>query len=108
MELTLSPQARRVLERLGSGGDLGRSIERLAAEAVRLGLRQCVEAVGEFEARYGSSFEQFATAWKAGRIRVAHSHRVERDYMEWEARTIEREELLAMVRELAGASSGGD
>ena len=63
MALTLSPQARRVLEQLGSGGDLGRSIERLAAEAVRLRLRQCVEALGEFEARYGSSFEQFAAAW---------------------------------------------
>ena len=108
MELTLSDRARRILERLGSGGDLGRSIERLAAEALRLRLRQCVEGVGEFEARYGLSFEQFGTAWKAGRIQDAHSHRVERDYMEWEARAMEREELLAMIRELAGASSGGD
>ena len=108
MELTLSDQARRILERLGSGGDLGRSIERLAAEALRLRLRQCVEAVGEFEARYGLSFEQFGAAWKAGRIQEAHSHRVERDYMEWEARAMEREELLAMIRELAGAFPGGD
>ena len=56
MELTLSDQARRILERLGSGGDLGRSIERLAAEALRLRLRECVEGVGEFEARYGLNF----------------------------------------------------
>mgnify|MGYP001451703756 CR=1 FL=1 len=35
----------------------------------------------------------------AGPHRVSHS--VERDYMEWEALTMERRELLALIRELS-------
>jgi len=32
---------------------------------------------------------------------TAFSHRVERDFMEWEALTMERRELLDLIRELA-------
>lgn len=104
MELQLSERARRALSRLRPESDLAESIEAIALDALRMRLRECVEKIGGFEARYGRGFEQFAADWSSGRLANRSSHPVERDYMEWEALTIERQELLDLVHEFAGPS----
>ena len=101
MELQLSERAQRVLQKLQPGSDLASSIEAVTLDAVRMRLREVTDHVGEFESRYGSAFDQFAIEWKAGRIPDRFSHRKERDFMEWEALTMERQELLALIRELS-------
>ncbi len=101
--IQVSERARRALEALAPGGDLAGSIEAVALDALRLRLRQCVDEIGSFEARYGATFEQWATDWQAGAIPDARSHGVERDYMEWEALTMERQELLGLIREFTAA-----
>lgn len=100
MEIQVSERARRALEALEPGADLARSIEAVALDALRLRLRQCVDEIGAFEARYGATFEQWAIDWQGGEISGARSQRVERDYMEWEALAMERKELLGLIREL--------
>ena len=104
MNLQLSERARRVLSRLRPESDLAESIEAIAIDALRMRLRECIEKIGGFEARYGRGFEQFAADWKSGRLADRYSHPLERDYMEWEALTIERQELLDLIHELAGPS----
>ena len=101
MEVELSERARRVLQTLQPASDLGGSIEAVTLDALRLRLRQCVDETGAYEARYGCAFEQFAADWNAGLVPDRVSHSVERAYMEWEALTMERRELLALIRELS-------
>ena len=100
MELQLSERAQRVLRKLQPAPDLARSIEAVALDAVRMRVRDVVDQIGDFEARYGRTFEAFATDWNKGRIAAPFSHRTERDFMEWEALTMERQELLDLIREL--------
>jgi len=110
MEPHISERARRVLGRLASTEDLDAAIEELAAEVLRARLRQRIEEIGELEAKHGCPFEQFAADWKAGRIPDRSSHAAEREYMEWEALTMERQELLGelqgLLRDLTRSSGG--
>lgn len=101
MDVQLSERAQRVLRKLQPAADLGRSIEAVALDALRLRLRDVVDQLGIFEARYGRSFEQFAADWKAGRVADRFSHRIERDFMDWEALVMERQELLQLIQELS-------
>jgi len=77
------------------------SIEAVTLDAVRMRLRDVVDQLGAFEARHGRTFEQFAADWDAGRVADRFSHRIERDFKEWEALTMERQELLDLIRELS-------
>jgi hypothetical protein len=101
MEVQLSERAERVLRKLQPAGDLAKSIEAVTLEALRMRLRDVVDQIGAFEALHGRPFGQFAADWNAGHIAAPFSHRVERDFMEWEALILERQELLALIRELA-------
>ena len=101
MEVQLSERAQRALRRLQPAADLSGSIEAVTLDAVRLRLRDVAELLSGFEARYGRTFEEFAVDWKAGRIADRFSHRSERDFMEWEALTMERRELLDLIRDLS-------
>ncbi len=101
MQVELSERAQRVLRKLQPATDLAGSIEAVALDALRMRLRDVAEQLSGFEARHGRTFEQFAADWNAGRIADRSSHRVERDFMEWEALTMERQEILALIRELA-------
>lgn len=101
MHVEVSPRTQRILQRLQPAADLASSIEAVTLDALRMRLRDAADQIGAFEARYGCSFEQFAADWNAGRLPDRFAHRVERDFMEWEALTIERQELLALIRELA-------
>lgn len=100
MEVELSERAQRILRKLQPASDLGSSIEAVTLDALRMRLRDIVDQVGTFEATYGRTFEEFAADWNAGRVDDRFSHRVERDFMEWEALTMERQEILGLIREL--------
>lgn len=100
VELQLSERAQRVLRKLQPAPDLAGSIEAVALDAVRMRLRDVVDQIGDFEARYGRTFEEFAADWNAGRIAARFARRTERDFMDWEALAMERQELLDFIREL--------
>ena len=104
MDVQLTERTRRILRRLQPATDLGESIEALTLDALRMRLRECVEQLGALEARYGCSFEDFAAEWAGGRVSDRRSHAIERDYMEWEALSTERRELLDLIRELTSSS----
>ncbi len=101
MHVELSDRARRVLETLQPAASPGAAIEAVALDALRLRLRECLGEIGAFEARYGRSFEQLEGDWRSGEVADRRSHEAERDYMEWEALTMERSELLSLIRELS-------
>ena len=101
MDVELSERAQRALRRLQPAADLGRSIEAVTLDAARLRLHDVADQLVGFEARYGRTFEQFAADWSAGREADRFSHRIERAFMEWEALTAERRELLELIRELS-------
>ena len=96
----------RVLENFTPGANLEAKLESLARESLEHQLRACNEVLSHFEAKYGLTFADFARAWKEGRIPNKHSHEVERDFMEWEARHLEKEDLLATVREFSQPEPG--
>jgi len=73
VEVHVSERARRALEALEPGSDLAGSIEAVALDALRLRLRQCVDEIGRFEARYGATFEQWAADWQSGAVAEARS-----------------------------------
>ncbi len=93
--VSLSDKLLRVLEDFAPGADLETKLENLTRESLEHQLRACNEALSHFEAKYGLTFTDFAQAWQEGRIPNKHSHEVERDFMEWEARHLEKEDLLA-------------
>jgi hypothetical protein len=107
MELHVSERARRVLERLAPARKLDEAIDELATELLRARLRDCIEELGQFEAKHGCTFERFAADWQAKRITDRSSHENEREFMEWEALTMERQELLSELHGLLSQSSGG-
>lgn len=101
MDVQLSERAQRVLRKSQPAADLASSIEAVTLDALRMRLREVADQLGLFESRYGRGFEEFAADWNAARVADRVSHRVERDFMEWEALTLERRELLDLIRELA-------
>ena len=98
--ITVSERLLRVLEDLAPGADVEAKLEHLTRESLAHKVRDCNEVLSRFEAKYGLTFTDFAQAWQDDRIPSRYSHEVERDFMEWEARHLEKEDLLATVREL--------
>jgi hypothetical protein len=97
--VSLSNKLLRVLEDFAPGTNLEAKLENLTRESLEYQLRACNETLSRFEAKYGLTFADFAQAWQEGAIPDKHSHEVERDFMEWEAHHMEKEDLLAAVRE---------
>ncbi len=93
--VSLSDNLLRVLEDFAPGSDLETKLENLTRESLKPQLRACNEALSRFEAKYGLTFADFARVWWEDRILNKCSHEVERDFMEWEARHLEKEDLLA-------------
>jgi hypothetical protein len=82
------------------GRNFTEKIKNLLKQRMLAQLRECGEQILEYEAKYGMSFEQFETAWKGDEIEDKHSHKVERDLMEWEGFVLERQRWLSMLRGL--------
>jgi hypothetical protein len=100
MELiAVSDKVRKALEDFVPGTDLSAKLESLTRANLKHLLTACNEALSRFEAKYGLTFAEFAQAWKEGEIPNTYSHEVERDFMEWEARQQEKDDLLVALRE---------
>jgi len=97
----VSDKLLRVLEDFAPGADLEAKLENLTRESLEHQLRACNEALSRFEAKYGLTFADFARAWQEDKMANKYSHEVERDFMEWEAQHIEKEDLLAALRKLS-------
>lgn len=82
------------------GQNPSEKIRNLLRQAAVLGLKECSEALLRYETKYGLSFNAFKTAWADDQIEGKHTHSVERDFMEWEGYTLERETWLTVLREL--------
>ncbi len=97
--VALSDKLIRVLEDFTPGVNLEAKLENLTRENLEHQIHTCNEALSRFEAKYGLTFADFTQAWQEDKVPNQHSHEVERDFMEWEARQMEKEDLLAAVRE---------
>lgn len=95
-----------ILEYL-EGETFDKKLVHLIANDLKNRLHACSQRIVEFEAKYGMEFEEFERAWKEGQIPNAHSHEVERDYMEWESLIDEYEFLLSQLKKLKKESSSG-
>jgi hypothetical protein len=104
--ISLSDKLLRVLEDFVPGADTEAKLDNLARESLEHKLQTCNEALSRFEAKYGLTFADFARAWQEGKIPSKHSFNVERDFMEWEARQMEKEDLLTVVREFNQSETG--
>lgn len=104
--VTVSDKLRRVLEEITPGANLEAKLENLTRASLEPQLRTCNEALSHFEARYGLSFPEFARAWQEGKITNSHSHEVERNFMEWEAQHLEKEDILVAARECTQLEPG--
>jgi len=51
---------------------------------VRLKLQEVEQRAGNFEKRFGMTFEKFQQAWKNDLIPDKYPYEVEKDYWEWE------------------------
>ncbi len=104
--VSVSDKLLRVLEDFAPGENLETKLENLTRVSLEHQLRACNEALSRFEAKYGLTFADFARAWQENKIPNKDSHDVERDFMEWEARHLEKEDLLAAVREFGQPEPG--
>lgn len=95
--VSLSDKLIRVLEDFTPGANLEAKLENLTRESLEHQLHTCNEALSRFEAKYGLTFSDFVAAWQGDAIPDKHSHEVERDFMEWEARQMEKEELSTIL-----------
>lgn len=95
--VSLSDKLIRVLEDFTPGANLEAKLENLTRESLEHQLHAWNEALSRFEAKYGLTFSDFVTAWQGDTIPNKHSHEVERDFMEWEAHHIEKEELSTIL-----------
>lgn len=68
--------------------------------------QECEAEISEYELKYQMTFDQFAQAWEDGTIADAHSHEVERDYMEWEGLEAEMRKWLTLLRTLVRPDIG--
>jgi len=93
--VSLSDKLLRVLEDFAPGANLEAKLENLTRASLEHQLRVCNEALSRFEVKYGLTFADFSQAWQEDRVSNKHFHEVERDFMEWEARHLEKEDLLA-------------
>jgi hypothetical protein len=96
---TISPQ---VAEYLGHirGGTFEEKLLALLEAYVSSQLRDCEREIGNYEVKYRSTFAEFAEAWAKGAVLEKHSHRVERDYMEWEGLEAEKKRWLDLLKHL--------
>lgn len=63
-------------------------------------LKECEEQIFSFESRHRMDFENFKNAWTEGSIKDKHSHKIERDFMEWEGFEIERKKWLNILKDI--------
>jgi hypothetical protein len=63
-------------------------------------IRACEQEISAYEVKYRATFSEFAEAWQQDRIAHRYDHAIERDYMEWEGLTAEKQRWLERLRGL--------
>ncbi len=84
------------------GKEIDEKILNLLETNVLTRLRECEERIFEFESRYGMDWQNFRKAWEEGAIKDKYSHKVERDFMEWEGFESERKKWFATLQDIRG------
>ncbi|BCB96535.1 hypothetical protein JZK55_14570 [Dissulfurispira thermophila] len=82
------------------GKEIDEKIFNLLETNALMRLKECEERIFEFESRHGLDFEMFRKQWENEAIKDKHSHRVERDFMEWEGFEFERKKWLKFLRDI--------
>jgi hypothetical protein len=82
------------------GKEIDEKIFNLLETNVLMRLKECEDIIFKFESKYGMDFESFKNAWEEGTIKDKYSHRVERDFMEWEGFESERKQWLNTLRDI--------
>lgn len=82
------------------GEEFDKKISNLLETNALMRLKECEEKLFDFEAKYGMDFEMFRKQWENEAIKDKHSHRVERDFMEWEGFESERKKWLKFLRDI--------
>lgn len=85
------------------GDEFDKKISNLLEANALMRLKECEEKLFDFEAKYGMDFEIFRKQWENEAIKYKHSHRVERDFMEWEGFGSERKKWLKFLRDIKKA-----
>jgi len=98
LPVTLSKDMERVLNFM-PGKRTEDKIINLIIDGLSFKLRECEEKIVEFEAKYGMTFEEFKESWNTKKITDKYSHRVERDYMEWEGFQMEKKRWLSTLKD---------
>ena len=96
--VNLSKDVKEVLDSM-PGKKTEDKIINLIIDCLILKLRECEEKIVELEAKYGMTFEEFKESWNAEKVADKYSHRVERDYMEWEGFQMEKKRWLSTLRD---------
>lgn len=83
-----------------SGREFDEKLYSLLETNALMKLKECENRIFEFEADYGMDFESFRNAWEQGKLADRYSHKVERNFMEWEGFETERKKWLQFLREI--------
>jgi len=98
LPVTLSKGMEKVLDFI-PGKRTEDKIINLIIDSLSFKLRGCEEKIVELEAKYGMTFEEFKESWNAEKIADKYSHRIERDYMEWEGFQMEKKRWLSALKD---------
>jgi hypothetical protein len=82
------------------GEEINEKIKNLLKTNTSMRLKECEDRIFEFESKYFMDFESFKKAWDEDSIKDKYSHRVERDFMEWEGFEYERKKWLKILQEV--------
>ncbi len=98
LPVTLSKDMEKVLNFM-PGKRTEDKIINLIIDSLSFKLRECEEKIVELEVKYGMTFEEFKESWNTEKIADKYSHRVERDYMEWEGFQMEKKRWLSALKD---------
>lgn len=82
------------------GKEINEKILNLLETNVLMRLRECEDMIFKYESKYGMDFESFKNAWEQGIIKDKYSHKVERDFIEWEGFESERRQWLKLLNDM--------
>ena len=94
-----------VLEESFGKKALKESISEILISALESKLEKYSRGILLFEAKYGISFDEFATMWSNNKIAEPFSYEVESDYVDWEMLEMEKKDLIAAVSRIKKALS---
>ena len=95
-----------LLEKLNviSGKAFDEKISNLLLTNAIMKLKECEDRIFELESKYGMDFDSFKMSWESGAVKDKYSHKVERDFMEWEGFESERKKWLHTLHDIRATS----